>query len=143
MAAGLSLEQSHLQAFTQAFQAEAARQLAPHQLQAQLLSDGELAEHELDATHARALRAAGPWGQGFEEPLFDGVFAVAQWKVLKERHLKLVLRTAAGQLLNAIWFAGWQGTAPADRMHVAYRLAEDDFRGGQAIQLLVEHALPA
>ena len=143
MAAGLSLEQSHLQAFTQAFQAEAARQLAPHQLQAQLLSDGELAEHELDATHARALRAAGPWGQGFEEPLFDGVFAVAQWKVLKERHLKLVLRTAAGQLLNAIWFAGWQGTPPADRMHVAYRLAEDDFRGGQAIQLLVEHAQPA
>lgn len=138
MAAGLSLAQDNLAAFTAAFQAEAARNLAPHQLQAQLLSDGELGDDELTAAHARALRAAGPWGQGFEEPLFDGVFALAQWKVLKERHLKLVLRTPAGQLLNAIWFGGWQGTAPGERLQVAYRLAEDDFRGGEAIQLMVE-----
>ena len=143
MAAGLSLAQEQLAAFTAAFQAEAARVLAPHQLQAQLLSDGELAEHELDAAHARALRAAGPWGQGFEEPLFDGVFEVAQWKVLKERHLKFVLRSAGGQLFDAIWFGGWHGTAPAERLHLAYRLAEDDFRGGEAIQLLIEHAGPA
>ena len=138
MAAGLSLAQDNLAAFSAAFQAEAARNLAPHQLQAQLLSDGELGDDELTAAHARALRAAGPWGQGFEEPLFDGVFALAQWKVLKERHLKLVLRTPSGQLLNAIWFGGWQGTAPGERLQVAYRLAEDDFRGGEAIQLLVE-----
>ena len=123
--------------------AQVATMLSPEQLRSELLSDGELSAAELGRPLAEQLRLAGPWGQGFEEPLFDGVFAVAQWKVLKERHLKLVLRTAAGQLLNAIWFAGWQGTAPADRMHVAYRLAEDDFRGGQAIQLLVEHAQPA
>lgn len=143
MAAGLSLPLDNLPAFTAAFQAEAARHLAPHQLQAQLLSDGELADDELTVAHARALRAAGPWGQGFEEPLFDGVFSLAQWKVLKERHLKLVLRTPSGRLLNAIWFGGWQGTAPGERLQVAYRLAEDDFRGGEAIQLMVESCQPA
>lgn len=143
MAAGLSLVLEHLPAFTAAFQAEAARQLAPHQLQAQLLSDGDLAEHELDAVHARALREAGPWGQGFEEPLFDGEFSVAHWKVLKERHLKLSLRTDGGRMLNAIWFGGWQGSAPAPRVQVAYRLVEDDYRGGDAVQLLVQHLQPA
>jgi len=143
MAAGLSISQEHLPQFTQAFQAEAGRVLQPHQLQAVLLSDGPLQEQEYSAAHARALRAAGPWGQGFEEPLFDGCFDVAQWKVLKERHLKLVLRTAAGRQLNAIWFGGWQGQAPAERMRIAYRLAEDDFRGGDAIQLMVEYAEPA
>ena len=71
------------------------------------------------------------------------MFQVAQWKVLKERHLKLVLRSAGGQLLNAIWFGGWQGTPPPARVQVAYRLAEDDFRGGGAIQLLVQHLQPA
>lgn len=143
MAAGLSLARDNLEAFTAAFAAEAGRCLEPHQLQAQLLSDGPLAAHELDADHARALRSAGPWGQGFEEPLFDGIFAVAQYKVLKERHLKLVLRTDGGQLVNAIWFGGWRGTAPAERVHMAYRLVEDDFRGGEAIQLMVEHLQPA
>lgn len=143
MAAGLSLPLDNLPAFTAAFQAEAARHLAPHQLQAQLLSDGELGDDELTAAHARALHAAGPWGQGFEEPLFDGVFSLAQWKVLKERHLKLVLRTPSGRLLNAIWFGGWQGTTPGERLQVAYRLAEDDFRGGEAIQLMVESCQPA
>lgn len=143
MAAGLSLPRDRLADFTAAFVAEAARCLAPHQLHAQLLSDGELAGHELDARHARALRAAGPWGQAFEEPLFDGEFAVAQWKVLKERHLKLVLRAEGGELVNAIWFGGWRGTAPAERVQVAYRLAEDDYRGGEAIQLMVEHLQPA
>ncbi len=138
MAAGLSLPADHLAAFTSAFQAEAGRCLQPHQLQAELLSDGELADHELDASHARALRAAGPWGQGFEEPLFDGVFSVVQWRVLKERHLRLVLRTAGGRELNAIHFGGWQGVAPAARVHLAYRLAEDDYRGGDAVQLNVE-----
>ena len=143
MAAGLSLAAGRLAEFTAAFQAEAARCLAPHQLQAQLLSDGELADDELDALHARALREAGPWGQGFEEPLFDGVFTVAHWKVLKERHLKLSLRSDGGRVLDAIWFGGWQGSAPAPRVRLAYRLVEDDFRGGDAVQLLVQHLLPA
>lgn len=143
MAAGLSLPLAHLDAFTQAFQAEAAAKLAPHQLQAQLLSDGELADAELDAAHARALRDAGPWGQGFDEPLFDGVFSVVQWKVLKERHLKLTLCSAGGARYNAIWFGGWQGSAPAGQVQVLYRLVEDDFRGGDAIQLMVQHLQPA
>ena len=113
-------------------------------LQAELHSDGELAAHELDHLHAEALRAAGPWGQGFPEPLFDGQFEVLQWRLLKERHLKLTLRCAGrAEPLNAIHFNGWRGSEPARTVRIAYRLVGDDYRGGTAVQLIVEHCEPA
>ncbi|HYG08160.1 MAG TPA: single-stranded-DNA-specific exonuclease RecJ [Stenotrophomonas sp.] len=140
MAAGLSLPQAALAAFNDALLAQVGRQLDPAILQAQLHSDGELAPHELDFHHAEALQLAGPWGQGFPEPLFDGLFDVVQWRPLKERHLRYTLRLQGlAAPLNAIHFDGWRGQAPAPRLRLAYRLARDDYRGGGAIQLIVEH----
>jgi len=144
MAAGLSLRREALAAFEQALCDYAARMLDPALLQAELHSDGELAAHEFDHVHACALRDGGPWGQGFPEPLFDGVFDVLQWRPLKERHLKLSLRCPGrDEPLSAIHFGGWQGREPASRLHLAYRLVLDGYRGGTAIQLIVEHHEPA
>lgn len=144
MAAGLSLDEADLPAFRDAFAAQAAAMLAPEQLQAEILSDGELLPHEFDRAHAEALRDGGPWGQGFPEPLFDGEFDVLDWRVVGERHLKLDLRLAGRrEALSAIQFGGWNDEAPASRLRLAYRLAPDDYRGGGAIQLLVEHREPA
>lgn len=144
MAAGLSLDLAGLERFRAAFLAQVSASLDPALLQAELLSDGELDAGELDYRHALALRDAGPWGQGFPEPLFDGVFEVLAWRVLKERHLKLSLRCAGrAQALDAIHFNGWQGREPARQVRLAYRLAADEYRGGQAIQLIVEHCAPA
>ncbi len=143
MAAGLSLALGKFEAFKLAFEQQVFATLDPALLQQQLLSDGELSAAEFDFNHAEALRLAGPWGQGFAEPLFDGSFEVLEWRVLKERHLKLVLRPPGSTLrLNAIHFGGWAGTAPGQHLHIAYRLVGDDYRGGQAIQLIVEHCQP-
>jgi len=140
MAAGLSLRQDALAEFEQLFREHALASLDASLLQAELLSDGALDPHELDHRHAEALRLAGPWGQGFPEPLFDGEFEVVQWRVLKERHLKLSLRCAGRHApLNAIHFNGWRGDEPGRRVHIAYRLVADDYRGGEAVQLVVEH----
>lgn len=140
MAAGLSLHGDQLQRFEAAFVAAVQQLLDPAMLQQQVLSDGELGADELDHHHADALRLAGPWGQGFPEPLFDGHFEVTNWRVLKERHLKLELRRPGTVgVLNAIHFGGWTGNAPSRNVHLAYRLACDDYRGGTAIQLIVEH----
>jgi single-stranded-DNA-specific exonuclease len=70
--------------------------------------------------------------------LFDGEFAVLGWRIVGERHLKLELGIG-GKRLNAIHFGGWDGDAPPARVRIAYRLAPDDYRGGDAIQLLVVH----
>ena len=143
MAAGLSLQREKLPLFEQAWQAHAAGCLDPALLQGELLSDGELLPQEFDRFHAEALRDGGPWGQGFPEPLFDGHFDVLDWRTVGERHLKLRLRhPARREPLAAIQFGAWQGVAPASQLHLAYRLTPDDYRGGSAIQLVVEHALP-
>ena len=143
MAAGLTLEESDLPGFEAAFQQQAQAMLDPTMLQAELLSDGELSALEFDAVHAEALRNAGPWGQGFDEPLFDGEFEVLDWRVVGERHLKLSLRVEGRrEPLNAIHFGGWHEQEPAPRLRLAYRLVPDDYRGGKAIQLIVEHSQP-
>ena len=144
MAAGMSLPLERLDAFRSAFEQQVLATLDPASLQRQLLSDGELSAAELDFRHAEALRLAGPWGQGFPEPLFDGHFEVLKWRVLKERHLKLELRLPGmAAPLNAIHFGGWTGNDPGRHVHLAYRLVSDDYRGGGAIQLIIEHCAPA
>ena len=143
MAAGLSLDETGLPTFREAFATHAAAMLGPEQLQAEILTDGELLPQEFDRFHAEAIRDGGPWGQGFPEPLFDGEFDVLDWRVVGERHLKLYLRRAGRrESLGAIQFGGWNGEAPAPRVRLAYRLAPDDYRGGGAIQLLIEHREP-
>src|SRR5690606_23237083 len=98
---------------------------------------------EFDRLHAEALRDGGPWGQGFPEPLFDGEFELVDWRVVGERHLKLSLRCAGVRApLAAIHFGGWREQPPPSRLHLAFRLAPDDYRGGDAIQLIVEHLAP-
>ncbi|GAB3333127.1 single-stranded-DNA-specific exonuclease RecJ [Marilutibacter aestuarii] len=138
MAAGLSLRADRFDAFRDAFQAVVAATLPPELLGAEVLSDGPLEAGDFVRANAEALRDGGPWGQGFPEPQFDGEFDVLGWRVVGERHLKLELGTD-GARLNAIHFGGWDGVQPPSRMRIAYRLEPDDYRGGDAIQLVVVH----
>ena len=140
MAAGLSLDESGFARFQDAFRRQVEAMMDPAMLHAELLSDGELAADEFIAANAEALRNGGPWGQGYGEPLFDGEFEVIDWRVVGERHLKLVLRVdGRREPLNAIHFGGWHDQEPEPRLRLAYRLVPDDYRGGGAIQLIVEH----
>ena len=136
MAAGLTLQRAALPAFTEAI-ADVAEAHKPALLSTEdLVSDGELDAASLDFAHACALRDGGAWGQGYPEPLFDGVFGVLDWRIVGERHLKLTLERD-GRHFNAMHFDGWSGESPAGAVHIAYRLTPDDWRGGDAIQLIV------
>jgi single-stranded-DNA-specific exonuclease len=143
MAAGLTLDGSALPEFEAAFRQQAQRLLDDAMLRAELPSDGELLAHEFDRLHADALRAAGPWGQGFPEPLFDGEFDVLDWRVVGERHLKFSLRAAQRPApLSAIHFNGWADQPPPLRIHAAYQLDTDDYQDRRGIQLVIRHWLP-
>ena len=144
MAAGLSLPAAHFERFRDALQREVAAMLTPEQLQSELHRDGELGVDELGRPLAEQLRLAGPWGQGFPEPVFDGVFKVLQARPVASRHLKLSLLPAQGGApLSAIQFGGWTGAPMPARIHAAYQLDLDDWGGRRGIQLLVRHWLPA
>lgn len=144
MAAGMSLAQENFANFSRAFDEEVRRQLTQDDLQAVLVSDGELSPMDFSLLIAAQLREAGPWGQHFPEPLFDGEFFLVQQRLVGEKHLKLVLSLdAAGQqLLDAIAFnidlQRWPN-AEAKRVRLAYRLDINEFRGKQSVQLMVEY----
>ncbi|HET6435460.1 MAG TPA: single-stranded-DNA-specific exonuclease RecJ [Xanthomonadaceae bacterium] len=142
MAAGMSLAADQLPRFEAAVRAHLEQALDPALLRAEILSDGELQAGDFDIAVARALRDGGPWGQGFAEPLFDGEFDVVEWRVVGERHLKLRL-SHGGRRMDAIEFGGWTGQPPSARVHVAFRLEPDNYRGGDAIQLVVVHRTAA
>ena len=142
MAAGLSLARTDLERFSAAFDAEVRRHLGDGDLSHEILSDGELAGDELSLATAESLRAGGPWGQGFPEPLFDGVFDVVSRRIVGEKHLKLALRPRGGEaIVDAIAFNTVDHDWPAGtrQVELAYRLEVNEYNGRRSAQLLVEH----
>ena len=146
MAAGLSLARDAYDDFALAFVEEVTRHAEDVQLQAVIESDGELAEADFDLELASHLRFAGPWGQHFPEPMFDGRFQVVSQRLVGEKHLKLVLFPADGSvLLDAIAFNVDLDTWPdqsIEQVEIAYRLDVNEFRGQRSVQLMIEHIVP-
>ena len=142
MAAGLTLLRAHLEAFREAFDEEVSRHLSDSDLQGKIISDGELTGEELSLPVAELLRAAGPWGQGFPEPVFDGCFDVVSQRVVGEKHLKLTLRAPHhAKALEAIAFNSVrEGQAVTySRIRTAYKLDVNEYQGYRSLQLIIEH----
>jgi single-stranded-DNA-specific exonuclease len=147
MAAGLSLEERHLDAFSRAFDAEVARWTDPAIPSNRVETDGELANDEIALETAQALRDGGPWGQAFPEPCFDGVFAVKNARVVGEKHLKMWVTTHdAARSFDAIAFnfksADERPALPEGEVRLVYRLDINEYKGERRLQLLVDHVLP-
>ena len=142
MAAGLTLPRASLPAFVDAMARIGEEQAVALAQREALLSDGELVIDAHDFANACALRDGGAWGQGYPEPVFDGEFDVVDWRIVGEHHLRLTLQRD-GRRFNAMHFDGWEEDRPAPRSRIAYRLVPDDWRGGEAVQLIVVHRQPA
>ena len=145
MAAGLSLPEANFNAFASAFDEEVRRHLDDDQLHGVLLSDGMLTAEEMDLELAEQIRAGGPWGQGFEEPLFHGEFEILERRIVGEHHLKLSLRPPhARRVLDAIAFHATDADWPAGttRLEAAYQLDVNEFRGQRSVQLILQHVRP-
>lgn len=144
MAAGMSIESARLEDFKHAFDAEVRRQLSVDDLQAVIVTDGGLEPDEVCLPLAEQLRDAGPWGQHFPEPLFDGEFILVQQRLVGEKHLKMTLAKSADdqQLVDAIAFnvdlEQWPNQQ-AQRVHIVYRLDVNEYRGRASVQLIVDH----
>lgn len=138
MAAGLSLPRHNLEYFREAFTGEVQRWLDDDALEGVVHSDGELSPDELCLDTAEALRGAGPWGQGFPEPVFDGLFTVVESRIVGERHLKLRLRHENGEM-DAIAFNHGENKLSHGPVHLVYRLEPNEYRGVRRAQLVVTH----
>lgn len=144
MAAGLSLERERFETFSAAFDEEVRRHLSATDLQGLVHSDGELSAEELTLGLAEILRGAGPWGQGFPEPVFHGDFEVIEGRIVGERHLRLLLHASASAApVEAIAFNHGPEPVPerGERLRLVYRLDVNRYRGERRLQLIVLHLL--
>ena len=145
MAAGLSLPQENFSAFAAAFDEEVRRHINEDELHGVLLSDGPLAAEEIDMHLAELIRAGGPWGQAFDEPLFEGEFEILSRRIVGDNHLKLTLRVPdSKRVLDAIAFNATDADWPAgtSRLTAAYRLDVNEFRGQRSVQLIIQNLQP-
>ncbi|WP_347259661.1 DHH family phosphoesterase [Rudaea sp.] len=140
MAAGLSLHRGDVARLAEQFDAVARERIAPEQLDAVLFTDGELDAGDFTLELAEQLRYAGPWGQAFPEPLFDGEFALVDWRVVGETHLRLRLSSdGLAAPIEAMLFGGYTGAPPPSRLRVAYALDVNEWNGARRLQLLLRH----
>lgn len=147
MAAGLTIEKNNYQAFNLAFNEEVQRHVKPEDLEGKIISDGPLNHEEFSLNSAEILRSAGPWGQGFPEPLFDNEFFVCGQRLVGQRHLKLILSLQKNiePYFDGIAFNidinQWPNHR-CDKIHAAYRLDINEFRNRRNLQLLIHYLKP-
>ena len=146
MAAGLSLAPDKLTAFRSAFEAEARLRLSRSATTGRHRKRWRGCGKASNAETAQLIQAAGPWGQAFPEPQFDGRFLLREQRRVGGKHLKMVLspESEPGKIVDAIAFnvpeESWPDTR-ATRIELVFRLAVNDFRDSLNLQLMVEKIL--
>ena len=144
MAAGLSLLEKDFDLFNDTLNAILKAQVDEDLLNNVILSDGQLSSEQFDLSIAQELRDAGPWGQGFPAPIFDGVFALKQQRIVGQKHLKMVLQQG-DKLIDAIAFnidpEAWPDLSVKE-VFCVYSLDVNEFRGQRTVQLLVQLLQP-
>ncbi|MGF1771914.1 single-stranded-DNA-specific exonuclease RecJ [Vibrio wakamikoensis] len=150
MAAGLTIMEKDFERFSKLFDEVVREELGDTALKGIILSDGELTPEEFSMHTAEQIRAGGPWGQAFPDPVFDGEFKVLHQKLVGEKHLKLMVEPmhkgfGTNIMLDAIAFnvdlRRWPD-ASVKTVTLAYKLDINDFRGNQSLQLMVDHIEP-
>jgi len=144
MAAGLSLAKADLSRFQLAFDRAVREALGGVEPSPEWQTDGPLASSELTLQSAVDITSAGPWGQHFPEPSFDGEFVVLEQRLVGEKHLKLRLQTEL-EPIDAIAFnidlECWPDNA-VTRIGAVYRIEVNSFRGEDRLQLMLQTLWP-
>ena len=143
MAAGLTLDVTALQEFTDTFDAVISELSDPACFNMRIECDGALDEQQINLPFALDLQNLSPWGQRFPTPSFIGEFEVVNQHSLKQKHLKLTLQTGKESYVDAIAF--FQPAKLLNRRYgtirIHYELSVNRFRDVESVQLLIRDIL--
>lgn len=148
MAAGLTLQKQNFEPFCQAFNAVMAS-VDNSVFAKTLYTDGELLPSEFSLDFYDKLQNLTVWGHGFLPPMFDGVFVVQDFRVLKDSHLKLWLsHPQVPFTLEAIWFGAdfdkvktSQIQRSVSQIHGLFELGKNEYNQNVSIQLMLKQAV--
>ena len=143
MAAGATLKVADLKRFKDLLNKEAMTLLDKDEQE--VLSDGCLPEPYLkDLNFALALESCGPWGQGFPEPVFDGVFYIEEARVLANRHVRFRLRSD-NTVFSAIRFRASvyeKNLLPGIEVKAAFSVGVDRYFANERVEIKIEYIEP-
>ena len=145
MAAGMSLHEDNYQKFSELFNLEIKQHIELFGIDSDIYSDGELNAEHINMELAELIRSGGPWGQGFPEPAFEGIFEIVDKKIVGENHLKLKIRPSDhNKMIDAIAFNTTHRGWPKDTtgINVIYRLDINEYMGRRSPQLIVDYLEP-
>jgi single-stranded-DNA-specific exonuclease len=139
MAAGISVEESKLDSFREAFSAAAREALSKEAMTPVLELDAEVKLRDLSLAFFESYKLLEPFGQKNPEPLFlcRRVNPRLPGRVMKEKHLRIML-TQEGASMEARWFNAPVGDLPPAPWDVAMRVQRGWFRGQEQWQLTLE-----
>ncbi len=146
MAAGLTIREEYLTVFQTEFNRLLSEWLGEDKLQGIIWTDGELSSQQFNLNVAEMLKQAGPWGQAFPEPVFDGEFSILQQRLVGDEHLKMMVEPKqGGPLLDAIAFnvdTRYYPDLSIKSARLVYKVDVNEFRGNRSLQLLVDYIAP-
>jgi len=145
MAAGLSLPEPGFEAFRTVFDEECRRLLDAEALDQVIETDGELTAEEFNLNTALILEQAGPWGQGFPEPRFEGKFTVEDLRPVGAdgQHVRYRLRHEGGAVINAVHFNGAETAIEEGSLRVVYQLSVNRFRERESLEIRLDQVQPS
>ena len=135
MAAGLTIAETGMADFANAFEAVARELLTPADLAERIETDGTLNADELTFDFVQTIDHQ-VWGQGFAAPSFMGHFRVLEQRVVGQKHLKLKL-SSGGATFEAMRFGS--GDALNTSIDAVFRPSINEFRGQATLQLTVDY----
>jgi single-stranded-DNA-specific exonuclease len=145
MAAGLTIKESRFDEFSKIFVDVIKTHISLEAMQDECLTDGELSSRDLSMQLAQEILLAGPWGQTFSEPVFEGQFRIIEKRIVGSNHLKLRLQVDGNnRIIDAIAFNMTDEDWPpnSEEIRSTYRLGINEFRGNSQLQLFMEYIEP-
>ncbi len=138
MAAGLSIRAENFQLFKRSFEHVVRNLISEAELESVLEVDGHLDSSEMNYEMAQLLENQ-VWGQAFAPPLFFDEFEVVSQRLLADKHLKLMLKHASGNMVEAIYFN--RSEFLDTRIKTAYQLQTNSYNGARKIQLNLRYVV--
>ena len=139
MAAGLTLREANFASFRDAFRECAHGLLSADQLQPTQHLDVELALGEIDYELLAAHESLQTFGMANPQPIFvaRGVTLVFEPRVMKEKHLSLMLRQGRDEH-RAVWFGAASEPLPRQPWDVAFTIERNEWQGSVSAQIHIK-----
>ena len=144
MAAGLTIKEADFSEFAELYEKLVTDHTKNHSASNVIFTDGEI--KSLDLETAEAIQNGGPWGQGFEPPVFDGVFEIRNFQILKDRHVRMrIFSRMHSGFYDAIYFnysLEFDAPPKLSEYQLVYQPQVQEYRGRKRLQLRTLYMQP-